>query len=206
MCRDWIEVLTTGNKAFAWNVPASRVSELESAADAAEAALTLALNESTRTPVANAQCRAAFDALRVVMRDTKQRYFLSPPLTDADFISLRLKPHDHTPTMSGDPQAQAMVENFLIGRHELGLHIRYVSGDPNDPANKGFRIYYMVRGPGEPPVTDPETLTKSFFTRRMKDIIHFETGDSGSTVYFCVQIENDGKKGQWGPITSAIIP
>ncbi|MDR2478983.1 MAG: hypothetical protein LBD48_06700 [Treponema sp.] len=33
-----------------------------------------------------------------------------------------------------------------------------------------------------------------------------DTGDSGSTAYFVVQVENDDKKGSWGEITSAIIP
>jgi hypothetical protein len=30
--------------------------------------------------------------------------------------------------------------------------------------------------------------------------------DSGKTAYFAVQIENDGKKGVWGPMVSALIP
>jgi hypothetical protein len=206
MCRDWIEVLTTGNKAFAWGVPASRVTSLETAADNAAAALALAMNEMTRTPVVNAQCTASFFAMTGEMRDTKQRYFLTPPLTDADYISLGLKPHDRTPTHSGKPMAQVMIETFLIGRHQLGIRIVYVSGDPNDPANKGFRIYFMVRRPGEIAPASQEELIRSFYTQRLKDYMEFEPLDSGSTAYFAVQIENGGKKGSWGPMTSAIIP
>ncbi|MDR2185082.1 MAG: hypothetical protein LBO80_05365, partial [Treponema sp.] len=92
------------------------------------------------------------------------------------------------------------------GRHELGIKIVYVSGDPNDRANKGYRVWYKVAAPGEAPPRDPEELTKSFYTRRKKNVIVFDYGDSGKTAYIAVQIENGGKKGPWGPIVPAIIP
>jgi hypothetical protein len=82
----------------------------------------------------------------------------------------------------------------------------YVTGNPNDPANKGFRVWYRVIAQGETPPATPEELHKSFFTKRKKDLIEFDFGDSGKTAYFAVQIENDGKKGNWGPLASALIP
>jgi hypothetical protein len=182
------------------------VSELGTISQAAESALATAQNETTRTPVANAQCKAAFEALALKMRDTKRRYFLEPPLTDADIISLGLKPHDTTHTMSGTPTAQVTIETFLVGRHELGIKIVYVTGNPTDPANKGFRIWYCVTAPGEAPPAGPEALTKSFYTKRKKDVIEFDFGDSGKTAWFAVQVENEGKKGPWGPMVSALIP
>jgi hypothetical protein len=63
-----------------------------------------------------------------------------------------------------------------------------------------------VIAPGETPPADPDELRKSFFTKRKKDVTGFEYGDSGKTAYFAVQIENDRKKGQWGPMVSALIP
>jgi hypothetical protein len=99
-----------------------------------------------------------------------------------------------------------MVETYLVGRHELGVKIVHVSGNPADPANKGYRIYYRVTAPGETPPVRPEELTQSFFTRRKKDLVSFEYGDSGKTAHFAVQIENDRKKGPWGPMVQAIIP
>jgi hypothetical protein len=60
--------------------------------------------------------------------------------------------------------------------------------------------------PGETPPSNPEELRKSFFTKRRKDLIEFGYGDSGSTVYFAVQVENGGKKGNWGPMVSVLIP
>jgi hypothetical protein len=37
-------------------------------------------------------------------------------------------------------------------------------------------------------------------------VIEFGFGDSGKTAYFAVQIENEEKKGPWGPLVSALIP
>jgi hypothetical protein len=204
MARDWQSVM--GTKAAGWGIPAGVVTDLGGLLTAADAALTAAQNETTRTPVATAQCREAFDALTGTMRDIKKRYFLTPPLTEADYISLGLRPHDSTPTASGAPTAQVTVETFLVGRHELGVKIVYVTGSPDDPANKGFRIWYSVAAPGETPPADPDDLRKSFFTKRKKERIEFDFGDSGKTAWFAVQIENDGKKGGWGPLVNALIP
>ena len=204
MAKDWKAVIT--GSAAAWSIPGTAVTGFTAITTAAETALDTARNETTRTPVANAQCKAAFADLVAAMRDVKRRYFLEPPLTDADLISLGLKPHDGTPTHSGTPTAQVIIETYLVGRHELGFKIIYVTGNPNDPANKGFRIYYRVVAPGESPPARPEDLTTSFFTKRKKDVIEFDFGDSGKTAFFAVQIENEGRKGPWGPLVSALIP
>jgi hypothetical protein len=204
MAKDWQGV--AGANAAAWGIPAAALTDLDAHIQTAESALSTAKNETTRTPVATARCKEAFNAMSDFMRDFKRRYFLSPPLTDADFVSLGLKPHDNTLTPSGPPTAQVTVETYLIGRHELGIKIVYVTGDPNDKANKGYRVWYRAAGPGEKAPTDPKELSESFFTKRKKDVIEFEFGDSGKTAYFAVQIENDGKKGPWGPIIPALIP
>jgi hypothetical protein len=98
------------------------------------------------------------------------------------------------------------IETYLLGRHELGVKIIYVTGNPADPANKGFRIWYTVAAPGETPPVNPDEQRKSFYTKRKKDMIEFEFKDSGKTAYFAVQIENKGRKGPWGPLVSALIP
>jgi hypothetical protein len=201
---DWIEVC--GLKKTIWGIPDPAIAGLTTLRGTAAGALAAAKNETTRTPVATAQCKEAFDALSDTMRDFKRRYFLSPPLTASDFVSLGLKPHDPHPTPSTKPTAQVTVETFLVGRHELGVRIVYLTGSPDDPANKGYRIWYSVVAPGETPPARPEDLRMSFFTKRRKDLIEFDFDDSGKTVYFAVQVENDGKKGSWGPLVSALIP
>jgi hypothetical protein len=204
MARDWQPIMD-GNKT-AWNIPPIAVQELVNLTVEAENALNTAQNETTRTPVATAQCKTAFEALTAFMRDTKKRWFLTPPLVDADYISLGLKPHDNVPTPSGTPTAQVTIETYLAGRHELGVKIIYVTGTATDPANKGYRIWYSVVGSGVTPPANPDDLRKSFYTKRKKDLIEFDFDSSGKTAFFAVQIENEGKKGPWGPLVQALIP
>jgi hypothetical protein len=204
MAKIWISVCM--GKKLLWRILDEDLEGLKARAEAAETALETAQNENTRTPVNNARCKEAFDELSRFMRDFKRRYFLSPPLTDADYVSLGLKPHDLHPSISRVPTAQVKIETYLVGPHELGVRIVYVTGSPEDPENKGYRIWYSVVAPGETPPTDPEELRKSFYTQRRKDLIEFDFGDSGKTVYFAVQVENGGKKGPWSPLVSALIP
>jgi hypothetical protein len=204
MAKDWKAVMTAS--ADTWGIPPAVITELGALIQTADSALAAAKNETTRTPVATAQCKAAFEALTAKMRDVKRRYFLSPPLADSDYIALGLKPRDGTSTPGGTPTAQVTVETYLIGRHELGVKIVYVTGSPNDSDNKGYRIWYSVIAQGETPPANPDDLRRSFFTKRKKDVIGFDYGDSGKTAYFAVQIENDGRKGNWGPMVSALIP
>jgi hypothetical protein len=204
MAKNWNVIIPA--HAAAWGIPNATAQELAALTAAAETALNTAKNETTRTPVATAQCRASFDALVAAMRDIKKRYFYIPPLTEADLVSLGLKVPDPTLTPSGKPAAQVMVETYLVGRHELGIKIVYVTGSAADPANKGYRIWYSVVAPGETPPANPAELRKSFFTKRKKDVIAFDYGESGKTAHFAVQVENDGKKGEWGPLVSALIP
>jgi hypothetical protein len=163
------------------------LAELAARRDAARAALEAAQNEAVRTPASNTRCRESFDALTGFIRDFKRRYFLLPPF-------------------DGVPTAQVIVETYRVGSHELGVRITYVAGNPDDKANKGYRIWYSVVAPGETPPSRPEELSQSFYTQRKTDLIGFAHTDSGSTVWFAVQIENEGRKGGWGPMVQAQIP
>jgi hypothetical protein len=204
MCRNWIGVMDSETRTK-WGIPAADFTALGNLYGDAQALLQQA-QSSDRTPVITEQCKEAFDAMSAKMRFFKNHFFLLPPLLNSDIINLGLTPHDTTRTPTGTPKAEVAVETFLVGRHQLGVKIVYVSGDPMDRANKGFRIWYRTVAPGGAPVTDPKELNESFYTRRHKDLIGFAFEDSGKTVYIAVQIENDGKKGPWGPIISAVIP
>jgi hypothetical protein len=194
-------------KRAAWGIPDETFIELTTAWDEAQGALAVSKAEETRTAVSNARCKAAFAKLDKIARDVKRRYFFVPPLDDGDLVSLGLRPKDETPTPAGTPVDQAVVKVFLTGPHELGVRIEYVTGSADSPANKGYRIWYAVVPAGAEPPKSPEDLTKSFYTKRKRDIITFDFGDSGKTAHFAVQIENEsGKKGPWGPMVSAVIP
>jgi hypothetical protein len=191
MAKNWVLILT--DQGAAWGIPEAVIMGLSGVTAAADGVLAAAMNESTRTPVVTAHCREIFGHLEDAMRDIKRRYFFIPPLDEAAIIALGLKLHDNVPSHSGVPTAQVRVETYLVGRHELGLKIVYVTGSPDEPANKGCRIWYKAVGVGEKAPEDPRELGDSFYTKRKKDLLEFEYGDSGKTVYLAVQIENDGK-------------
>jgi hypothetical protein len=204
MAKNWCGILTV--QGTAWGVPEAVVTGLGMAATEADGIPAAAMNETTRTPVVTARCREVFGKLEDMMRDIKRRYFLSPPLQDADFIALGLRPVDTHPSPTGRLEAQIRVEPFLVARHELGLRLVYESGNPDAPANKEYRIWYQVVGPPDAIPQSPTDLHSSFSTKRKKEMMDFGPDSSGKTVYFAVQIENGNLKGPWGPLTSALIP
>ena len=204
MAKKWVqEFARAGDN---WELKAEIISEFNTLTDDAEKALAEATNENTRTSVSIAKSGKAFENLEKAARDIKRRNMYVPPLEESDIIALGLKLRDTTVTPSAAPSAQVTVETFLVGRHELGIKIIYVSGDPNDRANKGYRVFYKVLEEGEAEPSSPEELTKSFFTKRKKDLIRFDYKDSRKFVCIAVQVENEGKKGPWGPMVKAVIP
>jgi hypothetical protein len=157
------------------------------------------------------------------MRFLKNRYFVSPPLVEADFISLGLKPHDTKPTPIPPPIDQAEADVSYPAAHTLELHLRPIADSAPDPhrSDYGFRVYFGILPPGgatlevaaspkrelmKAPVTGDE-LPHSHFTRRKRERLDFSQEESGKTIYFCVRYENaKGEPGPWGPIFSAVIP
>jgi hypothetical protein len=204
MCRNWLTVMTEEARA-AWGIPQAQYTELEDLCAAAAVLLEKA-QSSDRTESVTWQCRGSFNALGKKQRFFKNHYLLSPPLDNAALVRLGLSPRPAHYARTGKPAAMAAVETFLAGRHELGIRLVYVSGNPEDRANKGFRVWYKAVPPGGAPVTHPRELSESFFTRRKKDLIVFDYEDSGKTAFIAVQVENGSKKGPWGPIVSSIIP
>jgi hypothetical protein len=215
MANAWLDMLAAGassagtfagSNAEAWSVPASVVLELKNLITGATGALAAITEKETRTEVTTAAAGTAFSKLTAHMRDIKRRYFYTPPLTEANLVALGLHAHDasHTPTHA--PTAEVTVETFLKGRHQLGINIVYLTGSATDAANKGYRVWYRVVAPGEAAPQTPDDLHKSFYTKKKKDMVDFEYADSGKTAWMAVQVENDGKKGPWGPMVSALIP
>jgi hypothetical protein len=220
MAKDWLQILST--EPPPWEIPAVEVSKLRGVERTAEDLLKIAMSKD-RTEVITAECHAAFEALYEKMRFIKNRYFQSPPLTDADFIALRLKPKDSAHTPVPPPTSQAEADISRPGPHLLTLHLRPLSNSPPDPhrSDYGFRVYWGVLPLGgataetatgvkrellKIPVSGEE-LPHSRFTRRKKELFDFAQEDSGKTVYFCVRYENaKGEPGPWGPIFSAFIP
>ena len=220
MAKDWLAVLVT--KGTAWNVTDAEKTGLTALTEDAENALATAKNETTRTPVVTAQCKAAFEALTAKMRFIKSHFFLAPPLASADFISLGLKPHDSTSTPVPPPSGFAEADVSYPGVGALELHCRPVAGQPplDVRSDYGYRVYFGVMPQGGASVEAatgqkrelvkaPDTgadLPHSQWVRRKRERFYF-SGDSGKTAWFCIRYENSkGENGPWGPLFSAVIP
>jgi hypothetical protein len=78
MAKDWVSV--AGTNAPLWGIPLTPVQELGDLTEAADAALVAAKNETTRTPVAAAQCKAAYFAVQI---ENERKKGLRGPLTQA---------------------------------------------------------------------------------------------------------------------------
>jgi len=204
MASKWVEVITPNTKA--WKIDPEDVKTFKKAVEKARLAFNEVQNEETSTPVAGERCRIAFSELTSAARAFKKQHLTIPPLDSSILISLGLKVPDRKPTPSGTPIAQLAVETYLEGKYELGVRFIYINGNPNDTANKSVRVFYSVVAHGETPPRDQEELRLSFSTKKKKKVIQFKPSDSGKTCYIAAQIENDGKKGPWGPMTSAVIP
>jgi hypothetical protein len=219
MARNWISIINAPVDPPDWGIPAAKITELITLFDAAEAMFLRVQSDIERTKVVTAQCNEAFDALTDSMRSMKNHYFLVPPLSESDLISLGLKPRD-PPSPIETPEAQPEADLTFPGIHLVELrNIRPVAGGtaPDLRSDYGVRIHYGLTG--EPTeayrfrVTGtPKTgkdLPKSLFTRRKRERFDFD-GESGQRVYFCLQYENptggEKGKGPFGPMLSAIIP
>jgi hypothetical protein len=216
MAHAWLKVMNspvtaaaTGHqttKARACNIPLQAGTRLGNLTASASQAFAAQNDRTTRSEVTVAATNTAISELTDCMRDLKKRYFHDPPLEAADFVAMGLRPHTGARTSASAPVSEFSVEHFLIGRHQLGIRITCVSGTPDDPANKGFSIWYRVVARGETPPTTPDSLNKALFTRRKRMVINFDFADSGKIVWMAVQAENDGRKGPWGPLVNALIP
>jgi hypothetical protein len=203
------------------------VADLANLTGEATTALNQAQNTEQRTPVITAQCKAAFDALIAKMRYIKSHYFLTPPLTDADLVSLELKPKDTTHTPVPAPVNQPGIEINKWAPHTLGFR-RFTATDlGGGESDYGIRVYYALVEIGAvatsekpsatrltaevyiisaPPQT-PADLPNSFFTRRYNDLLELPPEASGKTCYLAARFENSkGQSGPWGTMIQAIIP
>ena len=177
----------------------------------------MALNEmprGTRTPAHYAQIRTVEKDLIAQMSDIKMRYFFIPPLTEADFITLGLRPRDRVPTAVNAPTmtAEADLTFPTIGRVELH-HIRPSGNISDTRTSYGVRIYYGVVGADDgvplritaPPATGAN-LPQSVFTRKNRYCFDFPA-ERGKHAFFCIRYENSkGQAGPWGTILEAFVP
>ena len=204
MAETWCEFMA--EKLTEWSIPTTALTQLATAVTAAKNAI--AVPDSSRNSITNAQLKMAFDQLTAEMRDIKKRYLYDPPLTEADFAALGLKPKDINPTPVAPPTGQAEADITYPGRTQLQLLIQHMAGTPLDAkANYGYRIYFGKYAADDTLPATGKDLRESKFSRQKKVLFTFEPEDTGKTAYFCIRYENSkGETGPWGPMFSAVIP
>jgi hypothetical protein len=201
-----------------WGIPQTILTELSTSITDAETILYRALS-SNRMHSITIECQRLFAELVQKMRFIKDRYFKSPPLVDEDYTALLLRVPKTTRSPRGTPKAQITAEIGRSGTAMLILRYKYVEGTESfaDPRTD---THYQVRYGVLPPPgikstgrylthipTSPEELPIVFATKRRRDIVNFNPGDSGMTAYFCIRLDNGVKRyGPWCPLFHAIIP
>jgi len=117
MANNWVAKLDA--KKRGWNVPAAAAADLAQKADALAA--LIAAPAAERTPALNAKINAAQNALANSMTDIKTRYFTVPPLTNADFVSLYLKPEDAKLSRWAAAEPHAASTDIHINKQRRGM-------------------------------------------------------------------------------------
>jgi hypothetical protein len=204
------------SKGTAWKISAAVIGNFVDLIAAARSALAATVVEATRTPVTTGRCRAAFGALEKEMWSIKNRYFLAPPLSTEDFISLGLEPDD---PVIPRPTAQPTADIIFPGKGQVELiHIRPVAGPSGDSrSDHGLALHYGLTGAPSrnhplrisgPPVNVRE-LPYTRACRRKRELIDFP-GESGNEMFFSLNYETpaggeDGK-GPSSALLRAVIP
>jgi len=206
MARKWAAVLATQGEG--WEVTIGEINALNNRLQNAVTNVTTAeANKGDRH--LNAVATASMKTLTQTMRDLKRRRFTSPPLSDADLVSLDLKPRDRTHTAVGKPRARpiATVKIKGAGRFELHIEPESVVSEEDEKAYYGSKIVYEVFAQGDPAPTAVKELDENRFVRRKKELFVFQPEDSGKKAYFAIRYENSkGDAGPWCPIFSVLIP
>jgi hypothetical protein len=157
----------------------------------------------------------AFKALVAKMRFLKNHYYLIPPLTDPDLVSLGLKPDDTIRTEIPRPDGQVTADVGYPAAHMIELSnfrtLGAPSSDPRSDYGVGIKIGivggtdpYHIDAP--PPSGKGDLLPFYLFTRRRRERLDL-SGNSGKTL--CISMARENAKGQSGPfcpIITVIIP
>jgi hypothetical protein len=199
----WIAVCTV--KRLLWGITGVALTEFTELKNAAQAAFAIVEDASTRTAVTVAECKAAFKALEVFMRDFKRRYFIKPPLTDADFISLGLKAPDPHPSPVPAPEDVPEVEVQTPLPRTVRIRFRWRNavrwGKPDHVHGLECRWLFA----DEMPLSVDDLVHSEFVTKNPLELV-FDEKQRGKKLFFAVRWETGtAKKGKWSDIFYVLV-
>jgi hypothetical protein len=200
----WSDVLE--NKGDSWGIPAGQVSTLDTRMVALQSAIAAIENNATRTPVSIAHCKVSLDALVTHMRYLKNHYFLTPPLTAEDLISLGLKPADGTRTPSEAPTTRPEAEIALALR-QVTVHFRD-EGSESRAKPKGAHACEIAWSLLDEPPASIADLIRTVTDTKTPHTFSFDETDRRKTMYLCLRWVGPvtGREGPWSEIYNATVP
>jgi hypothetical protein len=204
MCFKWLEVINL--KMTEWNMRKEVLEKLQTLYNTALAANIVLSDKGNKSPHKVKDCDEAFAPLEEYMREIKRDTFHKPTIKDVDFIDLQLKIPDEHPAPVPAPVREISADPVLASFHQMGWRVRYVDKGEKRDGDKGYKVFVHLAERTDPAPTKVEDFSKSFYTTKAHGLLEFLAEDTAKKIYFMSRIENDGKEGPMGPITSAGIP
>jgi hypothetical protein len=201
MANKWITELP--NHKGAWTVTPAQITELKEFADEAQLALNRLVSGSA---VDVARAREAFTALVRNMRFLHSRKFFSPPMEDADYVRLGLRPPDRIRTEHTVVNELVEFEIRLRGIRELEVNF-WIKGAAHRAKPEGYEGAVVVWDLLDAPPERPTDLAHHTMASRTPHIIEFDETDRGKTAYIALQWQNErGITGPWSEVQTAVVP
>lgn len=204
MAADWADYITT-EKAAAWGIPATTMTELATLRATATAKLAV-VESAEKTAVAVEECKAAFIALENAMRDAKKRYFLTPPLVDADYTGLSLPIPDRTRSPVPVPATRPVFTLKPGDTRQVVINFKDEASESKaKPYGYNGAVVSYALLPAAP--SGQTALTRSDLATKTPHILTFTEEERGQRIYIALRWQNaKGEKGGWTDIQSAIVP
>ena len=188
-----------------WKIPPDVLPKLETLWETAEDTFNRAQAPNSG-PVDTQRNDTAFAELTAHMRDIRRRHFFTPPLTDADIVSLGLRPRDTIRTPHIDVTETVEFELNLRKIREILVNF-WVKGQSNRAKPAGYDGAVLVWDVLDTPPERPEDLNRHTMASRTPHTLEFDETERGKTVYIALTWQNErGNIGPWSEIQSAIIP
>jgi hypothetical protein len=194
--------------AASWGIDATFVTALTAKVTAFQNALTV--TDGPHTVVDTRHKNNTKKELETAIREFVNEYIrYNHVLTDEDHTALGVKIPDKHRTPA--PIPTGIIEFFMKMLAVARLGVVYQNSGAQSkakpPGVQGAEIRIGITEIGDPPITDPEKLTRSEFSTRTPHTLIFSAEDSGKRAYIAMRWENTrGEKGPWSPIQSAVIP
>jgi hypothetical protein len=202
MAMRWAAELPVSNGA--WTVAPAEIAELADLVEDVQNALRRQLVNAG--PVETARVRTAFAAMVRYMRYLHSRKLFSPPMEDADFARLGLRPPDRTRTEHTAVSELVEFELGLRGIREIVVNF-WIKGAVHRAKPDGYDGAVLVWDVLDAPPERPTDLAEHTMASRTPYIIEFDETERGKTAYIALQWQNErGITGPWSDILSTVVP